>query len=76
MVASNVGGLSENIDAFVNGIKTDVTPDSLAWGINSMINEPWNAAAQGMRGRKKVDRMFLWGPIVKRLTETYEKVPA
>ncbi len=76
VVASNVGGLSENIDAFVNGIKTDVTPDSLAWGINTMINEPWNAGAQGMRGRKKVDRMFLWGPIVKRLTDTYEKVPA
>ena len=76
VVASNVGGLSENIDAFVNGIKTDVTPESLAWGINTMINEPWNAGAQGMRGRKKVDRMFLWGPIVKRLTDTYEKIPA
>ena len=53
VVASNVGGLSENIDAFVNGIKTDVTPESLAWGINSMINEPWNAGAQGMREEKK-----------------------
>ncbi len=35
VVASNVGGLSENIDAFVNGIKVDVNPESLAWGINS-----------------------------------------
>jgi glycogen synthase len=76
VVASNVGGLSENIDSFVNGIKTDPTAESLAWGISTMINEPWNAGAQGMRGRKKVDRMFLWGPIVQRLTDTYTRVPA
>jgi glycosyltransferase involved in cell wall biosynthesis len=76
VVATNVGGLSENIDSFVNGIKTEATPESLAWGINTMINEPWNAGAQGMRGRKKVDRMFLWGPIVQRLTDTYSRVVA
>jgi len=76
VVASNVGGLSENIDSFVNGIKTEPTAESLAWGINTMINEPWNAGAQGMRGRKKVDRLFLWGPIVQRLTDTYTRVSA
>jgi glycogen(starch) synthase len=76
VVASNVGGLSENIDAFVNGIKTDTTPESLAWGIGTMLNEPWNAGALGIRGRKKVDRLFLWGPIVERLTQTYARIPA
>ncbi len=38
-----------------------------------MIDEPWNAGALGKRGRKKVDRVFLWGPIVKELTETYAR---
>jgi glycosyltransferase involved in cell wall biosynthesis len=76
VVASNVGGLSENIDAFVNGIKVDVDADSLAWGINSMVDEPRNAGALGKRGRSKVDRSFLWGPIVQRLTETYSRVVA
>jgi len=76
VVASNVGGLSENIDAFVNGITVDVDPDSLAWGINMMVDEPWNAGALGKRGRSKVDRIFLWGPIVQRLTETYSRVVA
>jgi glycosyltransferase involved in cell wall biosynthesis len=74
VVASDVGGLSENIDAFVNGIKTSPTAESLAWGITTMVNEPWNAGALGMRGRKKVDRLFLWGPIVQRLTDTYTQV--
>ena len=74
VVASNVGGLSENIESFVNGVKVDVNPESIAWGINTMINEPWNAEALGKRGRKKVDRLFLWGPIVKGLVETYARV--
>jgi glycosyltransferase involved in cell wall biosynthesis len=73
VVACNVGGLSENIDAFVNGVKVEVNPESLAWGINAMIDEPWNAEALGKRGRKKVDRIFLWGPIVKELTGTYAR---
>ncbi len=73
VVACNVGGLSENIDAFVNGVKVEVNPDSLAWGINAMINEPWNAGALGKRGRKKVDRVFLWDPIVRELTDTYAR---
>ncbi len=73
VVACNVGGLSENIEAFVNGVKVEVNPDSIAWGIATMIDEPWNAEALGKRGRKKVDRLFLWGPIVKGLTNTYAR---
>lgn len=73
VVACNVGGLSENIDMFVNGVKTDVNSESIAWGINCMIDEPWNAGSLGKRGRIKVDRFFLWGPIVERLTDTYAR---
>jgi glycosyltransferase involved in cell wall biosynthesis len=76
VVASNVGGLSENIDAFVDGVKVEPEPDSLAWGINSMMDDPENVIALGKRGRKKVDRMFLWGPIGKKITETYSRVVA
>jgi glycosyltransferase involved in cell wall biosynthesis len=76
VVASDVGGLGENIDSFVNGIKVEVNPGSLAWGIKTMVDEPWNAGALGMRGRRKVDRVFLWGPIVERLTDTYSRVVA
>ena len=73
VVACNVGGLSENIDTFVNGVKTEVNPGSLAWGINAMIDKPWIAGALGKRGRGKVERMFIWGPIVETLTDTYAR---
>jgi len=76
VVASNVGGLSENIDAFVDGVKVEPDPDSLAWGINSVMDDPENAISLGKRGRKKVDRMFLWGPIGRKITETYSRVVA
>lgn len=76
VVACNVGGLSENIDSFVDGLKVDVNPESLAWGINALIDEPWNAGALGKRGRGKVDRCFQWGPIVQKLTSTYSRVGA
>jgi glycosyltransferase involved in cell wall biosynthesis len=76
VVASNVGGLSENIDAFVDGVKVEPEPDALAGGINRVIDDPQKATALGKQGRKKVDRMFLWGPIGRKITETYSRVVA
>ena len=74
VVASDVGGLSENIDSFVNGIKVQPEPGSLAWGISTMIDDPVNAQVQGKRGRAKVDRQFLWDTIAHRMANTYSQV--
>ncbi len=74
VVACDVGGLSENIDSFVNGIKTQPDAESLAWGISTMIDDPRNAEVQGIRGRSKVDRVFLWDPIAERMNSTYARV--
>jgi glycosyltransferase involved in cell wall biosynthesis len=76
VVASNVGGLSENIDTFVDGLKVEPDPVSLAWGINIVMDEPSQAIALGKRGRKKVERVFMWGPIGRKITETYSRVVA
>jgi len=76
VVACDVGGLSENIDTFVNGIKVQPEYGSLAWGINSMIDEPGNARVMGRRGRNKVDRQFLWEPIARKMEGTYSSVNA
>jgi glycosyltransferase involved in cell wall biosynthesis len=73
VVASNVGGLSENIDSFVDGVKVEPQAETLAEGINAVIGKPLQAGALGKRGRKKIDRMFLWGPIGKKMTETYSR---
>jgi len=74
VVASNVGGLSENIDTFVDGLKVEPDPGSLAWGINTIMDEPAQGIALGKKGRKKVERVFGWGPIGRKMTETYSRV--
>jgi glycosyltransferase involved in cell wall biosynthesis len=74
VVASNVGGLSENIDTFVDGLKVEPEPGSLAWGINTLMDDPSQAVALGKRGRKKVERLFLWEPIARKMTDTYARV--
>jgi glycosyltransferase involved in cell wall biosynthesis len=76
VVACDVGGLSENIDTFVNGIKVQPESGSLAWGINSMIDEPRNARVMGRQGRNKVERQFLWEPIARKMEGTYSSVNA
>lgn len=76
VIASNVGGLSENIYSFVDGVKVDPDPESLAWGINSLVEEPWTAISLGKRGRKKVDSTFRWEPVGNRMLETYSRVTA
>jgi glycosyltransferase involved in cell wall biosynthesis len=76
VVACDVGGLSENIDTFVNGIKVYPESDSLAWGISNLVDNPENAEVLGRRGRSKVDRQFLWGPVARKLEGTYSRVVA
>jgi len=76
VVVSNVGGLGENVDSFMNGIKTDPDPNSLAWGISTLINDPSQAEVLGIRGRGKVDRVFQWSPIANRMTDAYARVNA
>ncbi|MCX6699592.1 MAG: glycosyltransferase family 4 protein [Methanomicrobiales archaeon] len=74
VVASDVGGLGENINPFIDGIKVWPDSDSLAWGINNLLDDPEKARTFGSRGRSKVNRTFLWEPIGNRMVQTYSQV--
>jgi len=74
VVASDVGGLSENIDSYIDGIKVQPEPSSIAWGIRKALDDPIYAQVLGRRGRAKVDRKFNWKPIADRMTATYSQV--
>ncbi|KXB05473.1 glycosyl transferase family 1, partial [candidate division MSBL1 archaeon SCGC-AAA382A20] len=69
VVATSVGGLEENIDNFVNGIKVYPHPESIAWGVKYIINDREGVQELGKRGKEKLERST-W-PIVANL---YEKV--
>jgi len=74
VVASDVGGLSENIDASINGVKVKPAADSLAGGIGSVLCDPGQAAAMGNRGQKKVEDVFRWEPVGRMMVRTYSRV--
>jgi glycosyltransferase involved in cell wall biosynthesis len=72
VVACDVGGLSENIANFKNGVKVHPTSDSVAWGVNYLINYPVGVKALGEEGYKEVKKRFNWGVIAKSTLESGE----
>jgi glycogen(starch) synthase len=74
VVACDVGGLGENIDNFSNGVKVHQNPESIAWGINYILNGGNGVATYGWNGWKKIDRMFRWDVSARKMISVYNKV--
>ncbi len=73
VVATDVGGLAENIENFVDGIKVHVNPESIAWGINYVIDDPNGIHILDRRGKEKVERLFRWDAIADRVFNVYRR---
>ena len=73
VVAADVGGLGENIENFVDGVKVYLNPDSVAWGINYLLNHSAALERLGAKGREKV-KEFSWSNIVDKLLKVYSSV--
>lgn len=73
VVAADVGGLGENIENFVDGVKVYANPDSVAWGINYLLNSPDAMRKIAEGGARKV-REFSWERAIDRLLATYSRV--
>lgn len=71
VIASDVGGLGENIENFVDGIKVYRNPDSVAWGINFLLNNPDLMKQISENCKKKVEK-FNWTNVAKQLVTTYK----
>lgn len=71
VVVTNVGGLEENVENFVDGVKVRPNPESIAWGINHLFNNPDLMEQISKKGREKV-RKFRWPDTVEKLMNTYK----
>ena len=71
VVATDVGGLSENITNFIDGIKVPVRADSLAWGISYILEDPVRIRAMGLAGKRKVLFRFNWKDIGRMMEQVY-----
>lgn len=74
VVATDVGGLSENIDNFIDGIKVPVRADSLAWGISYIIEDRVRIRAMGLAGKRKVLFRFNWKDIGRMMEKVYATI--
>jgi len=74
VVASDVGGLSENIDNFVNGVKVRASPKGIAGGINAVIGDHETCCDLGRRGREKVEREFRWEAVAGAMERVYARI--
>ena len=75
VVATDVGGLGENIKNLVNGVKVRPRPKSIACGINYLFDHPRAMERVGVKGKEKVKR-FNWTFLIKKLLKTYHRVLA
>ncbi len=74
VVATNVGGLSENIDHLIDGVKVAVDPAAIAHGINRVIGDPARLRALGAEGRQKIETRFRWDAIARTVAGVYRGI--
>lgn len=74
VVACDVGGLHENIEPYHDGIRTNVSSDSLAAGICEALDNMERSSQWGRRGRAKVYRDFQWSGIASRYDAMYQGI--
>ena len=74
VVACDVGGLHENIEQRRDGIRTEVSADSIASAICETLDNMERSHQWGRNGRNKVYRDFQWNGIANRLDQMYQCV--
>lgn len=74
VVACDVGGLHENIEQYQDGIRTEVSADSIASGICVALDDMERSRRWGRCGRAKVYRDFQWNGIANRLDKMYSGI--
>lgn len=62
------------IDNFKDGIKAYMQPESIAWCINYMLDNPDLMKKMGETGEKRVKKFYTWDHIAKKTLEVYENV--
>ncbi|MFH0968209.1 MAG: glycosyltransferase family 4 protein [Methanobacteriota archaeon] len=74
VVACDVGGLHENIESYRDGIRTEISADSIASGICEALDNIDRSRSWGRSGRAKVYRDFQWNGIATRYDQMYQGI--
>ena len=71
VVSTKRGGPAEFVWHGVNGLQVDDTPDSVAWGLGSLLADHNRCRWMGRNGRAAVDAAFSWDSIAEQTEEVY-----
>jgi glycosyltransferase involved in cell wall biosynthesis len=71
VVSTKRGGPAEFVWHGVNGLQVDDTPDSVAWGLGTLLADHNRCAWMGRNGRAAVDAAFSWDRIAGQTEEVY-----
>jgi glycosyltransferase involved in cell wall biosynthesis len=71
VVTTRRGGPAEFVWHEINGLQVDDTPDSVAWGLGTLLADHGRCCWMGRNGRAAVDAVFSWDNIAAQTEEVY-----
>lgn len=74
VVSTKRGGPSEFVWHGVNGLQVDDNPDSVGWGLGTLLANHDHCRWMGRNGRAAVDAAFSWDKIAEQVEEVYTSV--
>jgi glycosyltransferase involved in cell wall biosynthesis len=74
VVSTKRGGPAEFVWHGVNGLQVDDNPDSVAWGLGTLLANHDQCRWMGRNGRVAVEAAFSWDRIAQQVEEVYASV--
>jgi glycosyltransferase involved in cell wall biosynthesis len=74
VVSTKRGGPAEFVWHGVNGLQVEDTPDSVSWGLGTLLADHERCRWMGRNGRAAVDAVFSWDNIAGQAEEVYASV--
>jgi glycosyltransferase involved in cell wall biosynthesis len=74
VVSTRRGGPNEFVWHGVNGLQVDDTPDSVGWGVGTLLADHNRCRWMGRNGRAAVDAAFSWDNIAEQTESVYASV--
>jgi glycosyltransferase involved in cell wall biosynthesis len=74
VVSTKRGGPAEFVWHGVNGLQVDDTPDSVGWGLGTLLADHGHRCWMGRNGRAAVDAAFSWDNIAEQTEQVYASV--
>ena len=74
VVSTKRGGPAEFVWHGVNGLQVDDTPESVSWGLGTLLADHNQCRWMGRNGRAAVDAAFSWDNIAAQTEEVYSSI--